>query len=152
MEQQDQSLFDLQLDQQSISYLSEGARWARFIAIVGFIFCGLMVILAFFVGTIFTTVMSSTMGAAAGFTGLGGGFITFMYIVFAAIGFIPCLFLYRFGSRLQLAVSNNQQDQMHIALKGLKSYFKFIGILFIIYISFCVLGVIGAVIGGLAMR
>ncbi|MBA4168554.1 MAG: hypothetical protein H0X41_13595, partial [Chitinophagaceae bacterium] len=60
MEQENQSLFDLHVDQQSITYLSESARWARFIAIIGFIFCGLMALAAFFIGTIMTALMSST--------------------------------------------------------------------------------------------
>ncbi len=38
------NLFDLQLDQQSINYLTEAARWARFLSILGFIYCGFIVI------------------------------------------------------------------------------------------------------------
>jgi hypothetical protein len=150
MEQENQSLFDLHIDQQSIGYLSEGARWARFVAVIGFIFCGLMVIVAFFIGAIMSAMMSSLGGG--GITAIGGGAFTFLYLIFAAIGFIPCLFLYRFGSQMQTAIKNNQQDKLNTSLSNLKSYFKFIGILFIIMLSFYALAIIGAIIGGLVMR
>ena len=46
MDQQNQGLFDLHLDQQSFVNLKEAARWARFIAIIGFIISALMVLFA----------------------------------------------------------------------------------------------------------
>ena len=44
---------DLQVTPQAQSYLTESAKWGKFLAIMGFIFCGLMVILAFFVPALF---------------------------------------------------------------------------------------------------
>ncbi|MES1219129.1 MAG: hypothetical protein ABUT20_26725, partial [Bacteroidota bacterium] len=62
MEQnQESSLFGLTIDQESKSHLSEAARWARFLAIVGFVICGLIVILGIFFGSIFSS-MSSRYG------------------------------------------------------------------------------------------
>ena len=48
--EQSSNLFELQLDQPSINYLSEAARWSRFLSIIGFIYCGLMVIFGLFFG------------------------------------------------------------------------------------------------------
>ncbi len=39
--EQPTNLFELQLDQPSINYLNEAARWGRFLAIIGFIYIGL---------------------------------------------------------------------------------------------------------------
>ena len=50
MDQQNQNLFELQLDQPSAAYLGEAAKWAKFLAIIGFIFCGLMILAALFMG------------------------------------------------------------------------------------------------------
>ena len=61
MDQQNQGLFDLHLDQQSFVNLKEAAKWARFIAIIGFIISALMVLFALFAGTLL-----STMGAGFG--------------------------------------------------------------------------------------
>ena len=46
------NLFDLQLDQTCINYLNEASRWSRFLSILGFIYCGLMLIAGVFVGSI----------------------------------------------------------------------------------------------------
>ncbi len=145
MDQQNTSLFDLQIDQQSISYLAEGAKWARFIAIIGFVFCGLMVLAAFSVGAIMS-MMSNTMGDVNGMSAMGTGFFTFFYLVFAAIGVIPCLYLYRFGSRMQEAIRENQQEVLNTSFNNLKRYFKFIGILCIVVLAMYAVAIIGAII------
>ena len=149
MEQENQSLFDLKVDQQSISYLGEAARWAKFIAIIGFVFCGLMVMGSFFLGTMLSTMLASTIG---GYSGIGGGFITFFYLIFAAIWFIPCLFLYRFGAQMQVAVKSNQQERLNYSLGNLKSYFKYIAVLFIIMLSIYALAIIGGIVTAIAMH
>lgn len=138
-----QSLFDLQLDPVGANYLREGAKWAKFIAIVGFIFCGLMVIIALFAGTILAASMSTAMGGASG---IGGGVITFIYLVLAALWFFPCLYLFRFASGMQVALRNNEQEKLLNSLKNLKSHFKFIGILLIIMLAFYALAIIGVIV------
>ena len=45
MEQKPSNLFDLHIDPQSQGYLSETAKWAKFLSILGFIMLGLFVIL-----------------------------------------------------------------------------------------------------------
>ena len=67
-----QNLFDLHLDQQSFAYFEETAKWAKFIAIIGFVFCALMVVFALFAGTIFAT-MFATMGVEGNMVGGMGG-------------------------------------------------------------------------------
>jgi hypothetical protein len=54
--------FDLHLDQQSVNYLSEAARWSRLLSIVGFIYCGLMAVCGLFLGSMMTRIMTSSMG------------------------------------------------------------------------------------------
>ena len=39
-------IFLLQVDNGNIPYLKEAAKWAKFLAIMGFIFCGIMLIAA----------------------------------------------------------------------------------------------------------
>src|SRR5665647_1268109 len=40
---------DLQVSASAQSFLSDSARWGKFLAIIGFIFCGFMIVIAFFV-------------------------------------------------------------------------------------------------------
>ena len=146
MDQPNQNMFDLHFDQQSFNYLGETARWAKFIAIIGFIFCALMVMIALFAGTIFAS-MFAAMGAGAGPV-IGSTVFTVVYLVFAALWFFPCLYLYRFASQMQSAIHNNEQNKIQTSFRNLKAYFRFLGILFIIILSFYALGFIGAMMMG----
>ena len=111
MEQTNQNLFDLQIDHQSNSFLSEAAKWGKFLSIMGFIFCGLIVVIALFAGTLIASMMSGFGGSDAGAgAAVGGGIITFVYIVIALIYFFPCLYLFNFASKMQAALRSNQQD------------------------------------------
>lgn len=150
MEQSNQNLFDLQIDHQSSSFLSETAKWGKFLAIMGFIFCGLMVIVALFAGTLMASMMPG-LGTAEGTTAaIGGGVLTVVYLVLALIYFFPCLYLFNFSSKMQLALRSNQQDVLNTSFRNLKSCFKFMGILTIVLLSFWVLLIIFSVGAGLA--
>ncbi|MBC7826964.1 MAG: hypothetical protein H7122_04405 [Chitinophagaceae bacterium] len=153
MEQTNQNLFDLQIDHQSISQLNEAAKWGKFLAIMGFIFCGLFVVIALFAGTFMASMMSGFGGSEAAGVGaaMGGGIITFAYILIALIYFFPCLYLFNFSTKMQAALRSNQQDTLNTSFRNLKSCFKFLGILMIIGLCFWVLAIIIAVaaaIGG----
>jgi hypothetical protein len=127
------NLFELQIDHESISYLGETAKWGKFLSIVGFVCCGLMVIFALFAGTMFARMSGSNMiGAAIG--GMGALF-TVVYLILAALWFFPNFFLFRFSSKMQHALRNNDQVTMNNSLGNLKSCFKFVGILTIVILS-----------------
>lgn len=148
MEQQSLNVLDLHYDQESIGYFEQSAKWAKFIAIVGFVFSGLFVIVSFFIGSIFSSMPEMS---AAGFGMLGGGAITAIYLVIALINFFPCLYLFRFATRLQEAVKANDAVKMNDALKNLKSFFKFIGVLLIVTLAFYAVAIIGGIIFAIAM-
>ena len=129
----DQNLFELQIDQQSISYLGETARWAKFLSIVGFVLCGIMIIVAIFAGTIMATFSRFGNSDALGSSmGLSGVLLSLIYIVLALLYFFPCLFLFNFSVKMQSALRNNDQTNLNIGLSNLKSCFKFVGILTIV--------------------
>ena len=141
-----ENLFELQIDQQSIGYLSETARWSKFLSIVGFVVCGLMVIFSLFFGSIMSVISkigsnsdSFNSSAVAGFYSYG---ITIVYIIIALLYFFPCLYLFNFSSKMQTALRNNDQLNLNAALGNLKSCFKFVGILTIVVLSFYMLGTI----------
>ena len=142
MEPNDQHLFDLQVDRQVTSYLNEAAKWGKFLSIVGFIFCGLLVIVAFFAGTVLATSFSQ-LGAAYG-PGFGT-FMTILYIAFALLYFFPCLYLYNFSVKMIRALRSNDQLSLTESFKNLRSCYKFLGILTISIISFYVLGIFIAI-------
>jgi hypothetical protein len=149
MEQTTQNLFDLQIDHQSSSYLSEAAKWGRFLAIMGFIFCGLFVLVALFAGTFIASSMRSLGGAATGAEAVGGGLVTVMYIIVALVNFFPCLYLFNFSTKMQLALRANQQEALNTSFRNLKACFKFVGILMIIGLCFWVLALIFGIVAAM---
>jgi heme/copper-type cytochrome/quinol oxidase subunit 2 len=150
MEQQD-DLFDLHLDQQSVNYLHEASRWSRLLSIVGFIYCGLMVIFGLFFGSMVTRMMSmSGMGGTdAALTGVSTVFLSFFITLMALIFFFPAYFLFNFSSKMRRALHNNDQASLTDSIKNLKSFFKFYGIIVIIFLSIYGLALISAIIGAM---
>jgi hypothetical protein len=144
-------LFDLHIDQSSINYLNEAARWCRFLSIVGFIYCGLMVIGGFFLGTIMAMMMPAMGNQSAALSGVMTAILGVGIIVFSLILFFPAYFLFNFSTKMRRALRTNDQPVLSESLKNLKSFFKFYGILVIIGISFYALiflaGIVGALIG-----
>jgi hypothetical protein len=151
MEQQTPTnLFELQLDQQASNFLGEAARWARFLSILGFVMCGLLVLLGIFMGTF----LANSFGGMnlGGASMLGSGFFTFIYLLAALFYFFPCLYLFHFGSKTRLAIRNNDQELLSASFKNLKSCFKFFGILAIIVLGLYALALIAGIIGAAVGR
>lgn len=135
--------FELQLTEESKSFLKEAGKWAYFLSIVGFVMIGFMVIGAFTLASVF----SSFGGGAAA---IPGGMITFIYLLLAALYFFPVYFLFKFATNIKLAFANNDTTALTESLRYLKSNFKFVGILTIVLISFYILVILIAIIGGLS--
>jgi Family of unknown function (DUF5362) len=149
MEQQPNNLFDLIIDQPSSIYLQQSARWAKFLAIIGFIFCGFFLILCL-VNMLRNNLVFESFGlgsvGSAGTTAFSGPIISIIYILFTAVAFLPCLYLFRFSSRMNAALAANDQDALSTAFKNLKSCFRFYGIIMIVILAiYAVLIVIGII-------
>jgi len=154
--QQDSSLFGMNVDQVGKSHLADAARWAKFLSIMGFIGCGLVVLIGVFFGSIFGILTTGlernspygNMPNSAPF----GAAMAFIYIVIALIYFFPCLFLFRFASKMKSALASNDQETLNISFQNLKATFRFIGILTLIGLCFWLLafiaGLLGAATGG----
>lgn len=131
------------------AFLSEIARWANFLAIIGFIMIGIIVIVAIFAGSVISTMASQYPGSSA-FGAIGGGFITVLYLIIAGIYVFPVLYLYRFATKMKLALRTDNQESLSSSFENLKSHYKFIGILMIITLALYALGILIVIIGGLA--
>jgi uncharacterized protein DUF5362 len=137
MEDQNTSLFGLTIDTDSKSHLAESARWAKFLAIVGFVVCGLVVLIGIFAGSIiasFTNLNRDFGDSAADTSGLGV-VLAIMYIGFAVLYFFPCLFLFRHANYMKNALATNNQETLNKSFQNLKVMFRYVGILTIIVLS-----------------
>ncbi|MGH1435604.1 MAG: hypothetical protein ACRBG0_14240 [Lewinella sp.] len=122
------------------SFLAESARWGKFIAIIGFVFIGLGVLMMLFGG-----------GAmiAGGMAGMGGIMIL-VYVIALGISLIPIYYLYNFATKMQVALRDDNQVFLRDAFENHKSMFKFYGILMAIMLGFYALMFLIGIIGGLA--
>lgn len=140
MENNGSSLFELQVDQQVTGYLTETAKWGKFLAIIGFIGCGLLLIVGIFAGSVF-----SSLSAIEGI-GMSSVFLTIIYVCIALLYFFPCMYLYNFATKMQRALKANDQLQLSDSFKNLKSCYKFMGILMIVILVIYALAFIGGII------
>src|SRR5688572_2799319 len=143
----DTSLFGFGIDQSSRAHLSEAAKWAKFLAIVGFVMCGLIVVMAIFFGSFLATMSSfnDESRSSAAFTGGMGVFVAIFYIGIAILVFFPYLFLFKFATRMKTALNTNDQLTLNTSFQNLKIMFRYVGILTIVMLSFYALAILMAI-------
>ena len=137
-------LFDLQVDQTATIYLRDAARWAKFLAVAGFIFCALFVVVAILVLSLLSSLFNSV--GANGVAGIGPAPIAVVYILIALLNFFPCLYLYNFAVKMQMALNTNDQEQLTTSFKNMRAFYRFVGVMMIIALGFFLLGILGMVI------
>ena len=69
-------------------------------------------------------------------------------LVIAGLYFFPVLYLHRYSTLSKQAIDNNDTTLMEEALKFQKKFFKFIGILTIVFLAIWVLPFLFMIIGG----
>ena len=137
---------DTRINNIAKDYLRETAKWANFLAIMGFIGIGFMVLAALFAGALFSALPSD--GGVANV--MSGGAITIIYLILALLYFFPVYYLYKFATNMKAALSRNNEDVLTEAFLNLKSHYKFMGIFTIVILSIYALFFLFALIGGLA--
>ncbi|WP_405606152.1 hypothetical protein [Polaribacter sp. Asnod1-A03] len=138
-------LEQLTLTSASKNFLRETARWAKFLAILGFIFIGLMVVFAIFATTIFD--LAEKM--QPGIPGDLGLIMAAVYLVLAIIYFFPVYYLLQFSNKMKKALATKDDDVLAKSFEMLKSHYKFIGVFTIITISLYILVIIVSVMGAI---
>jgi hypothetical protein len=118
-------------------YLAETAKWGNVLAIIGYVFMGLM-ILASLVMIIGFSQMSGQIGFPMWILGI-------VYLILAGVYYIPVTYLYRFSAQIKLAVHRNDGKLYTTGFENLKSLFKFFGIFTFVLLGLYVLVLVGAV-------
>ena len=145
----DRSLFELSVDVQARSFLTETAKWGKFLAILGFVFCVIIVLVGVLIATNYEE-FGKVINAYDNNNTLRemGPAIGIVYVVGAVIYFFPCLYLLRFSNQMKAAVASDDQTKLTSAFKNLKSMFRFVGVFTIIIIAIYLLGTFVAVASG----
>ncbi|PSR15447.1 MAG: hypothetical protein DA408_08745 [Bacteroidetes bacterium] len=111
-------------------FLSESARWARFIAIVGFVFVGLSLLGVLAGGSTLLAV-----GLPSDMDGFSGLFVVF-FLAISAVALVPLYYLYNFATKMQVALAEENPVFLADAFENHKSFFKFYGIMLAIVLGF----------------
>jgi hypothetical protein len=131
----------LRINDQSIIYLNETRKWGTFLSVLGFIGIGLMVLVALFIGSIMN-LMSSLSPSPISFPAFA---LTFLYLLIALLYFFPVFYLFRFSSRMKIALEQRDEHNLTVSFSYLKSMFRFMGISAIAIISIYLLVFIGVI-------
>jgi len=126
-------------------FILETAKWAKFLAIVGFVMLGLAVIAVIFMLIAGAALVSSFPGGGAAVGGLG--FMALLYIAMIALYFFPTFYLYKFATKMKTGILNSDNSNIDSGFENLKSTFKFMGILMIVVLSFYALAILLALVG-----
>lgn len=142
-----QEIFHLSIDEEAKGHLLETVRWTKFIAIVGFVFLGLLLLGALGMG--------SGITAMSEFSGLGSSFgvaMMIVYLLVALLYFFPIFYLYKYSMLIKPAIQTSNQEQFNLALSYQRRMYKFIGVLFLVvlglYAVLLIFAIIGAAITG----
>lgn len=120
-------------------HLNTIGKWNKFLAIIGFIGIGFMVIFG---------ITATFVGASMRIPNMPQtGFFGLIYLVFALFYYFPTKYLYNSSKYLIQATSENSQISLEQGVENLKSFFKFIGIFTIVIISIYVLIFLFAIVG-----
>lgn len=134
---------NLVIDWRSKEFLKETAKWTKFLAILGFVGIGLMVL-----GSLVMLFAPSSLMSNGDFPFGGKIFMMLLYLAFAVLYYFPISYLYQFSENTKKAIENNDNNAIRDAFEFLKSHYKFMGILTIILLSFYAIiifiGIIGA--------
>ena len=135
--EQNASLFNLSIDPVTKEHLSETAKWARFLAIVGLVLLALMVVFGIYFSTVVASSATSQFEDDFGtsrsnpFAAMGVG-MAIVYVILALIWFFPLLFLLRFSNKMRSALAGNDQNLLNNAFQNLKASMRYVGIVTII--------------------
>ncbi|MCW2120772.1 putative membrane protein [Flavobacterium sp. 7A] len=114
--------------------MKETAKWGCFLSILGFVFLAISVSIVLFVGCIFSKIGS--FGGMNPMMGIGTGFFLAIYLIIALLYFFPIYYLFQFSSNIKNAFKYNYNEQLNGSFLYLKSHYKFMGILALIFVSF----------------
>ena len=114
---------DLQIDNQVRQQLGEAGKWTKFISIVVFIVCGLLLILGIIggatIGNSFRR-FEEIYGSAVFFNST---FMVIVILLFVVILTLTYYFLFNFSSKIKNALLSDNTVELNTGLKSLKTFF-----------------------------
>jgi hypothetical protein len=129
----------IELGTDTLKHLNTARKWAMFLAIISFILVGLVSIIGLIAGTFLKTFSGGEKSL-----GVPDSLVYVPLIAMAVIYFFPVLFLFRFSKFSHKAILTYDKVMLHRAIKNLKYYFAYIGILIIVIFTLYIIVLIVA--------
>ena len=132
-----------------LNHLKEASPWLRFVGILGFVGSGLTV----FSGISFLSAVAlfgdvfedmPEFGAAFGF--LFSGTMAIYFLGLGVFIFFFSLFAYKFGTKIRSYLGSGVEQDLEMAFRSNRNYWKLLGIFYIVCLAFIPLLIIGSVI------
>ncbi len=129
----------LVFDDKTTAYVESTAKWGLFLAIMGYIGVGLMVL-----ASIVMLAIRDTLASAYERPGISwiSHYLYLIYLVLAVVYFFPVHFLYKFSSKAKAGLRSDDQNTLNNGFLNLKRLYQFSGIMLIVVLSLYVVGIV----------
>ena len=135
----------LELTEDINQNLHSAGKWSQFLAILGFIGTGFMVL----AGITMSIVTAFVPGPTANLLPFPMALFGLLYIVIAGVYFLPIYYLFRFSNSIKQAVALKKQDQLSNAFNNLRAHYKTFGIIAIVFMCLYPIMIVAMVLFGL---
>lgn len=129
----------VEVGQETLDNLNITRKWSMFLAILGFISVGMMILAG-----VTIIVLLPLFDDVTQFGAFEMAIIMGVMILFSVIYFFPILYLYRFSVHTKNAVQNYSSAELAAAMKNLKSCFVYLGVMAVVIISLYILMIVVA--------
>ena len=126
----------IEIEHKTLKQLDHSRKWTMFLAIIGFIILGLVIVIGVIAGSFLSAFGSEKTGL-----GISEISVFIIFLAMAVIYFFPVLFLFRFSKHTAHAVETLDKMALHKAFKNLKYFFTYLGVLIIIAVSIVCCGI-----------
>ena len=131
---------DLEIDHEVTDSMNEAAKWAKFISIAVFVFCGLMLLVLIAVSGQFMNGFSTSLKRYNGFlAGMNGSAFFAIFSVAILLFVAVYYFLFDFSKKVKSALLSENTEELNKGINSLKIYF-------IIYAALGVLGIVSSIV------
>lgn len=140
----------LEISDRMIENLITAGKWGTFIAIIGYISSGMMILAG--IGMTIFMVVAGSIGDNPIFDGiLPMSLFGLLYVGLGAVYCIPSYLLYTFSDNVKKGGKKGDILLLEDGIEKLKSLMKFVGIMIIVGLGMYVLLIVGALIVGVVM-
>lgn len=124
------AIFQLNIDPVIREHLMETQRWTRIFAI-----CGALGMIAIVMAGIYQYALLSGLDSRIGsrFGALRIGVFS-GYLFTIIVGIFPVIYLFQFSAQMKGALQNNDQEKLILAFQSMKKYFRYLGIIMVVCI------------------